>query len=44
VPDVQQAAALLLLPLLCWGALSEMVAWIHPVLARRRFERRWDKL
>lgn len=41
VPTVQTAAVLLLLPLLCWGMLGELWAFVQPTLERRRFESRW---
>lgn len=41
VPDVQNGALLLLVPLLCWAAACELWAFLHPALVRYRFERRW---
>lgn len=44
VPGVQAAALLLLAPLLAWAVISELAVFLHPLLARRRFEKRWNQL
>lgn len=42
VPSVQQWAALLLFPLLVWAILSELFAFIQPIVVRQRFKKRWQ--
>ncbi|MDL2293699.1 hypothetical protein LJC60_03610 [Ruminococcaceae bacterium OttesenSCG-928-D13] len=44
LPDLRQGVLLALLPLLFWAALCELLAFLQPLLARRRFERKWGEM
>lgn len=43
LPTPLWAFLLLVLPALCWALIYEAVAFIQPILARRRFERRFEE-